>query len=456
MNGPIPAEAAGSLRHPLPSLVEYESGTVPIRHSGWPPVSLPAGYPVLDQDIDTDIVVIGAGLAGASLALHLAERGCSVVLLEAGQPANGASGRNAGHVQAFLSNLEPLKAWPQQGKPFLDYFIQQRNIVFDLCQKYGIDGDAVKSGMVEASQKKQRQLEEKARCWQAFGYDVEVIEAGRLQGLLGTDVYRYGLHWREGGRVNPYLFTNGMVRAAQGLGVRVHGDSPVLGCEKLGQRWQLRTPQGKVRALKVFICTNGHAGNAFFPDLARTNYPLVACGMATKPLPASLLDAINPARVVLTQSPADLYPLVIDARNRMISATIPYPGRAQSAQTYFDNFLRYLHRTFPQTRDVNIELESYWTGYTASSSHVYHNDYPKLYQVDEGVMALMNLGTWGNLMGPLLGRNLAQAVAEGRPQDLLLPVEAPQTVRYPRLFEFKIRHLAIPVARLADRWFGIA
>ena len=69
-------------------------------------------------------------------------------------------------------------------------------------------------------------------------------------------------------------------------------------------------------------------------------------------------------------------------------------------------------------------------------------------------MALMNLGTWGNVMGPLLGMNLAHAIAAERPQDLLMPVERPASVRFPGLFEFKIRHLAIPVARVADR-FGL-
>lgn len=147
--------------------------------------------------------------------------------------------------------------------------------------------------------------------------------------------------------------------------------------------------------------------------------------------------------------------MVIDGRNRMITATIPHPRRADAAETYFAYFLRYLHSTFPATRDADIELEAYWTGVTNSSSHVYHNDFAKLYQVADGVMALINLGTWGNLMGPLLGMNLAEAVAAERPQDLLMPVDTASAVRFPRWFEFKIRHLLIPAARLADR-FGLA
>ncbi len=286
--------------------------------------------------------------------------------------------------------------------------------------------------MVEAAHKKYDVLERKAARWKALGYDVDVVAKDRLRELLGTDAYGYGLHWREGGYVNPYL--------------------PVMSCNKVGQRWRVATPRGSVQVQKVLVCTNGHAGNAFFPELARTPYPLVACAMATKPLPQAVLDTVNPARVAFTQFPTGLYPLVMDGRHRIITATIPHPRRADAAQTYFAYFLRYLHRTFPQTRDVNIELESYWTGVTNSSSHVYHNDFAKVYQVADGVMALMNLGTWGNLMGPLLGMNLAQAIAADRPQDLLMPVDAPSAVRFPRWFEFKTRYLMVPAARLADRF----
>ena len=440
---------------PVVTQAEYEKGTVPIECSGWRPATPLRTYPALEGDMEADVVVVGAGLAGASLALHLAESGVSVVNLEARQPGNGASGRNAGHVQPFLDQLEPLQAWPGHGQPFLDFFVEHRDIVFALCRKHGIDGDAVKSGMVEAAFKKQGALEKKARRWSARGYKLDIVDGPRLREMLGTDAYQYGIHWREGGRVNPYLFTNGLITAATGLGARVHGDSPVAKCERQGSRWRLATPRGSVLTQKVLICTNGHAGNAFFPELARTQYPLVACALATRPLPPAVLDQVNPARIALTQFPSGLYPLIIDGRQRMITATIPFPGRAMAAETYFRYFLRYLHRTYPQMRDTNLEMESYWTGMTANSSHVLHHDFPKLYQVADGVMALMNLGTWGNVMGPLLGMNVAQAVVTERPQDLLLPLEKPSVVSFPRLFEFKTRHLLIPLARVADR-LGLA
>ena len=436
----------------FPAADAYEAGVVPIRFSGWPlPGEIPA-YPALDRDIEADVVVVGAGLAGASLALRLAEQGVAVVVLEADQPGSGASGRNAGHVQPYLGSFDPLRTHVDGGRRFTDYFIEHRNVVFELCRKHGLQADAAQSGMIDAATRRHAALDAKVKKWQAFGYAVDVVGGERLGELLGTSAYSYGIHWREGGRVNPFLFTNGMIAAAVGLGAEVYGNSSVVGCERSGSSWRVRTAVGSVRTQQVVLCTNGHAGNAFFPELARTQFPLVACGLATRPLPQAALEIINPARVALMQYPAGLYPLVIDGRNRLITATIPAAGRAQRAADHFAYFLRYLRRTYPQLGDTRIELESYWTGMTANSSSVYDACYPKLYRVADGVLALNNFGSWGNVLGPLLGVNLADALVGGRLQDCVLPLETPRAVQFPGLFETKIRRVLIPAARWADKF----
>lgn len=430
---------------------DYEAGSVPIRASAWPPDELPAPYPALEQDIETDVLVIGAGLAGTSVALHLGERAVPTVLLEAAQPANGASGRNAGHVQPWLDALEFLQSWPDRGARLLECFVHERNIVFDLCRRHGIEADAAPVGVVQVATRRSKALERLASRWRAYGYQVEPVGHVELRGLLGTCRYHHGLHWREGGRVNPYRFTQGMATAAVRHGVRVYGDSPVLSCARDGAYWRVRTARGSVRAMRIVLCTNGHAGNTFFPEMSRTRYPLVACGLATAPLPPALLAVINPSRAALAQVPTGLYPMVVDGRGRLVTATIPDPGQADRARRYFEAFLRYVHRTWPQSRAVPIELGWYWTGMTSSTSSTVHADFPGLYQVADGVLGLMNLGTWGNVMGPLLGRNVAQAIAEERPQDFVLPLRVPQPVRFPRLFEFKVRYLLVPAARWLDR-----
>ena len=439
--------------HNLPesTIEHFENGTVAIARSGWTSSGLCRRHAPLTEDVDADVVVIGAGVVGASLALHLSERRVNTAVLEARQPADGASGRNAGHVLPYLGNLEPLQSWPDEGRRLLDFLVQHRDLVFDLCARHEIDADAAKSGIISAARRASAPLVRKATQWKRRGYDVEVVDAASLRTLLGTDRYRHGVYWREGGRVNPYLFTHGLIDAALRHGARVYGDSPTLACERRGQGWQVRTARGSATARTVVLCTNGHAGNAFFPELARTQYPLVACALSTRPLPRELLDVVNPSRVTLLQFPLGLYPMVIDGCGRLVTATIPATGRADAAETYFEHFRRYLNRTWPATRGGTIELASYWTGLTANSTPGYQTGYPKMYRVAEGVLALMNFGAGGNLLGPLLGMNLAHALAGDRLQDVVLPIESPVAVRHPGRYAFKIRRLMIPTARLIDR-----
>ena len=418
----------------------------------WPLYHTPPAYRRLDADLEADIVVVGAGVVGASLSLHLAEQGVDTVLIDAAQPADAASGRNAGHVQPYLLSLEPLEALPGKGRPLLDCLIENRNNDIDLCARHAIDADQVHSGLLEVARKKSPELETKAQRWAALGLEVEILGPERLRPLLGTERYVSGTLWRNGGCINPFLFTTGKVGAAIDQGARVYGDSPALACERHGGRWKLRTASGSVLADRVVLCTNGHVGAGFHPQLARTQFPLLACGLATRPLPQALLELINPTRVALSQHPAGLYPMVVDGKGRLITATIPGVGRAHRSDIHFRYFLRHLRRVHPEVGNLRIELETYWTGMTHNSSAVYERAYPKFYRVEEGVFALMNFGSWGNQLGPMMGMDVARALAADRPDNAVLGCERPAEVRFPGLFSTKLRRFLIPAARLADRF----
>ncbi len=118
-NGGLPEPQSESA---VPDRAEmYDRGAPPIETSGWTaPTGVLPGYPVLGQELDADVVVVGAGLAGSSLALHLAEAGVDVVVLEARQPGWGASGRNAGHVLPTLKDIAVIRRFPDGGKAFLE------------------------------------------------------------------------------------------------------------------------------------------------------------------------------------------------------------------------------------------------------------------------------------------------------------------------------------------------
>ena len=429
----------------------FEKGRVPIALSGWLPATPLPTYAALNGDIETDFLVIGAGLAGGSTFLHLVEAGANAVLIEAKQPANGASGRNAGHYLPYLDDLETFKKWDGgKGDQFFNFAVENRNIAYEISDKYGLDADCRQLGMINASHRPITSLSKKSQFWRQHGYTVDEVGGSDLAALLGTDYYSYGLVWREGGRVNPYLFTNGMVAAAQALGGSVYGDSPALSCTREGVRWRVRTPSGSVLARKVVVCLAGYENTPFLPELDRGSYPMVASALATKPLPPELAKQLMPSGAVVEQHPG-LYHMMLDKTNRLISSTIPYVGTAYDADRYFSIFHNWLKRSFPVSRDFNIELDSYWSGIMFNSSPIYHQDYPTVHNLDDGLYAFINLGSWGNFMGPLLGKSLGQALAADRPDDFVMPFVAPKRRIWPGQFAFSVQRIGIPILRMADR-----
>jgi hypothetical protein len=434
----------------MPRQDDFERGEVPIAFSGW---TIPQGtspkWPALDGDAETSVVVIGAGLAGSSLALHLAEAGVAVAVLEARQPGWGASGRNAGHVLPILRDLKALEHFPDGGRRFLDLFRQHLTIPYDLSVKHGIDCDAVRSGYVNGMRSKGAQaafLRQHAYLERVGIQRLVPLSPEDMQHRLGTGAYPHGVLFEDGGRVNPYLFTNGMIAAAVRFGARVHGDSEALALERMGARWRVRTSRGTVVADRVVFCTNAYPGR-IEPAFPTAFYPLTAYAITTRPLPAEALDHILPGGGTFAQAPIDLNPMVRDRHNRLILSSIPRVGRARDADWHFRSQLRWLHRTWPATRSMAIERESYWTGRVALRDR----QFPGVFRLDCGVYGLMYFNAWGNIMAPLMGKLLASGLASDNPAGLPFPMETVEPVSMPRKQELLIRHLLLPAARTAQR-----
>ncbi|HEY4545119.1 MAG TPA: FAD-binding oxidoreductase [Pedomonas sp.] len=428
----------------------YDRGLVPIDRSGWTrPEGVTAPYPPLERSLNADVVVVGAGLAGSSLALHLAEAGVKVVVLEARQPGWGASGRNAGHVLPILKDLKVLERFPDQGKAFIEIFREHHTIPFDLSQKHGIECDAVRSGYLNAmtGQADFDDFREKSAYLEKMGFQKVVPLRGEdMKAMTGTGYYPFGVLYENGGRVNPYLFTNGMIAAAVRLGAVVHGDSEALKLLPAGARWRVETERGDVTADRVVFCTNAYP-NGIVPDFERCFYPLTAYALATQPLPDEALARIMPGGATLAQVPVDLNPLVKDRHGRLILSSIPSVSRPEDAAWHFQSQLGWIHKVWPETREMKIRLGQYWTGRVAMRD----KEFPGVFDMGKGVLGLMHFNAWGNVMAPLMGRLLAEGIAGDRLDALPFPLEKPQPVSSPGKQEFLIRHLLIPAARFGQR-----
>jgi glycine/D-amino acid oxidase-like deaminating enzyme len=169
------------------------------------------GDPALEGHQSCDICVVGGGFTGLSTALHAAEAGARVILLEAAQPGWGASGRNGGQViPGFKLDPDDIVArfGSQRGEELVAFSGGAPDLVFDLIAKHQIDCSARRACWIHAVHGDAALAEEmeRVRQWRARGADVEMLDREETAAVLGTGRYIGGAGYRRGGWVQPLAY----------------------------------------------------------------------------------------------------------------------------------------------------------------------------------------------------------------------------------------------------------
>src|SRR3954468_7266413 len=234
----------------------------------------PSSGPALQEFVTGaryDCVVIGAGITGCSAALHLAELGSRVCVLDALAPGAGTSGRANGQVMAELT-LSPdsiIKRYgASRGEDVLRVTGSAPDLVFDLISRHGIDCEARRAGWIEGTPWRwgMRSLEKRVKSWQRRGAPVALLGADSMKDLVGTDVYVGGIHDRRAGTLNPLAYTQGLAAAAVRAGAVIHDAAEALELVEEPGGWRVVTAKGSVTAATVIAATNAYTGR-LLPNL---------------------------------------------------------------------------------------------------------------------------------------------------------------------------------------------
>ena len=149
----------------------------------------------LDFDDHFDVAIIGGGFVGCSAALHIAEAGLKVLVLEGNEVGWGSAGRNAGQVAAHATKLEPEAVIATYGKKYGERLnevgAKAPEFVLDLSKEHGIDVSPVKGGIVNVAHSSEALKKLRGRCdfWKKYGAPVDVLDGAETADVLGSKSY---------------------------------------------------------------------------------------------------------------------------------------------------------------------------------------------------------------------------------------------------------------------------
>ena len=375
--------------------------------------------PALSESVKVDVAIVGAGYTGLSTALHLAERGVSVCVLEANEPGWGASGRNGGQVNPTLKyDPEQLVRMygSERAEPLISTVSNSADLVFNLIERHGIDCAPVRKGWMQLSytDKGVAGLHARADQWARRGVPVQRLDAAAVASRLGSEAFAGG--WLDGraGAIQPLAYARGLVSAALAAGAQVHGHSAVTGLQRQGTGWQLHTAGGaQVTADQVVLATNGYSGN-LWPGMAQSILAANSFIVATKPLSGRAADSILPGQETVSTAQRLLLYFRKDNHGRLLMG-----GRGlfndPTSPTDFAHLERSLALLFPQLGPLAFEYR--WAGRIA----ITRDFMPHVHEPAPGLTLALGCNGRGIALCTSLGQQLAGRLCDSR-AEFVYPV----------------------------------
>ena len=363
----------------------------------------------LNFDLDIDVCIIGAGLAGLTAAREIAKRGWSVAVLEARNVAWNASGRNAGVVRPGYT-APPEKLVERVGVAHAKalWALSEAGVEYVRASTKdpAMTGIALaEDGWLHVSKTDERRpLEARVELLAGqFGAKVERWPAEWVRQVINSAVYFDAAHYPAAFSVHPLNYALGLAASAEAAGARIFEDTPVTAIDPAGVRKRINTRDARVRASHVVLAGSIHIAG-LMPQYASTLLPGYSAAITTALIGDNLQRAIRVPLTVSDTRLADGYYRVVDGSRLMWTGrSSVWRGRPKA---YGNALAAEIRRTFPQLGKVKVDHA--WTGVVGHTVH----GMPLIGEASPGVWLLSGFGDHGLNTTAIGGLMVARAIAE--------------------------------------------
>ena len=377
-------------------------------------VQRPAPLPLLAESMRCDVLVVGAGFAGLTAALELAERGLQVVVLEADRVCSGASGRNGGQaIVGYASGQEEFVSQLGQAaaRQTWEMSIEAIALLEQRMEKYQIACDWQRGylTLADSPRKARALLQEAENLQRDYGFAMEIASGAAVQQrFIQSERYCAATYEKTSGHLHPLKYGLGLAKAAQALGVRIFENSPVTGLSNnLEKKLTTSTTQGEVISKFAVLagnCMLAEYGPQVAPTITPRTMPVGTYMIATAPLDPALCRQIIPSHAAACDNNfvLDYFRFSSDCRmlfGGRVSYTTKTPANLQ------ETMRQRMVIIFPQLKNAAVEFV--WGGFVDISM----NRAPDFGRIGSNVYYLQGFSGHGVAATGLGGKLVAEAIA---------------------------------------------
>ncbi len=326
----------------------------------------------LNTHKETEVVIIGGGMAGLTAAHAFAKKGKKVILLEAHYCGAGASGKSSGFIEpnGEMSLSELVYRYGAEGAKTIWELIQKHGIdyIHNNIKHYQLNCDYTKQDSLEvaSSEKDVTNILKEAENLARFGYETNFIKKEDISLILGSEKYYGGVTYPNSFGISAYKYCQAMKNILITEGVEIYEETPALNI----QEHLVTTLHATIKANYIIVCTDRFT--PLLGKLTKEIYHVQNFLLVSESLIPDMIQKIFPQKELMVWDTELIYNFYRMTGNRLLVGGGSILNVYNGTESYHSNYMYkkltgYIKNIFP---NLEIQFEQMWPGFIGVSKDI--------------------------------------------------------------------------------------